>query len=500
MTPNSPAGSQNRTFARYFFYAALAVAALLGLYEIRTFDTFFHLATGRLVLEQGEVPNVDPFSFTFRGAPWENHSWGYQTGLAALYAFGDFFALSLLQAVLACATCALSLLYLRRAPSLVPWGVALSVLPMAAFREVLEARPHMLAFVCLGAALHVTLEAYRFKDEKRLWFLLPVYLVWVTAHGSHLLMFVILALAITSTWLEKQHKLARSFALAFTLAILLCATLAPDAFFQGGEHVASTFLETRVHEWAPVTSDVLFGTFQGRAFLGLWLLAIVGLVPLESDSKLLVQFLPRGSLPPLLFGFFGLLAFTSARMLALACLGAAPLFLPYAARALARIAAAVRVGPWASRVSASLGLLACSVVLWTGSADFHVGAGLMSERFPIKAVKALAADPSLQRVYNAYNFGSYLMWERTPQAGVFVDGRAITMYPGEFLERFDQAYFDLSGFEALAEEYAVDCVLMPSKSQRTQKLLQYLSKHPRYKLRYADEVAVLYQRLPSQAP
>ncbi len=500
MNREGPESARMPPYVRNLFIAALGLSALFGLYEIRTFDTFFHLATGRLILEQGEVPAVDPFSFTFRGAPWENHSWGYQTALAALHALGGFSALSLLQAALACATCALGLLSVLRVPSLFPWAIALSVLPHAAFREVLEARPHMLAFVCLGATLHVTLEVYRRNLPLRLLILMPVYLVWASSHGSHLLMFVILALAIASALIEKQRKLAMTFALTCMGALLLCAALAPGAFYQGGEHVASSFLETSVREWAPVTPDVLLYSFQGRAFFGIVLLSVLGILPLATDTHSLKHGLTRGPLPPLLFACFVLLAFTSLRMLALCSIGAAPLFLPFAARALARIAAQVRLGAASARFVPALALLALSAVLWTGRADFQLGAGLMDSRFPVHAVDALRRDPALKRVYNAYNFGGYLMWERTPQAGVFVDGRAITIYPASFLTRFEQAYVDARRFEELATEYAVDSVLMPTKSPRTQRLLGYLRNHPRYALRYEDEVATLYQRLPVHAP
>jgi hypothetical protein len=54
--------------------ACLALAACAGLYRIRTFDTLFHLASGRFIVRNGRVPTTDPFSFSFRGAPWINHS------------------------------------------------------------------------------------------------------------------------------------------------------------------------------------------------------------------------------------------------------------------------------------------------------------------------------------------------------------------------------------------------------------------------------------------
>src|SRR5687767_1387895 len=38
-------------------------------------DFWFHLKTGEYIVFNGIVPNTDPFSFTFHGAPWMVHGW-----------------------------------------------------------------------------------------------------------------------------------------------------------------------------------------------------------------------------------------------------------------------------------------------------------------------------------------------------------------------------------------------------------------------------------------
>ena len=43
-----------------------------GLYDP---DYFWHLTTGHLIASTGQVPTVDPFSFTWAGQPWTLHEW-----------------------------------------------------------------------------------------------------------------------------------------------------------------------------------------------------------------------------------------------------------------------------------------------------------------------------------------------------------------------------------------------------------------------------------------
>ena len=44
-----------------------ALSAMRGIFDP---DYFWHVATGRLILETGRIPIVDPFSFTWAGRPW----------------------------------------------------------------------------------------------------------------------------------------------------------------------------------------------------------------------------------------------------------------------------------------------------------------------------------------------------------------------------------------------------------------------------------------------
>jgi hypothetical protein len=155
--------------------AALALAAFAALYEIRTYDTLFHLAAGRYIVEHGELPARDPFSFTFRGAAWVNHSGAFQVLLAGLYAAGGFGLLSLYQALIAAILCGLALFALRdRSHAQCAFGAVLAALPYCAFREVLEARPHVVGFVCLAGLLSLTLHANRAARPRVVWFALPL--------------------------------------------------------------------------------------------------------------------------------------------------------------------------------------------------------------------------------------------------------------------------------------------------------------------------------------
>ena len=63
---------------------------LILLYRGRSFffkdqGSFWHTVTGQLILQRGNLPATDPFSFTFQGQPWMLHEWLAQIIMAFLY-------------------------------------------------------------------------------------------------------------------------------------------------------------------------------------------------------------------------------------------------------------------------------------------------------------------------------------------------------------------------------------------------------------------------------
>src|SRR2546426_308889 len=48
-------------------------------------DIWWHLASGRYMVQHGLLPRTDVFSFTANGRPWINHEWLFQ--IAAFLSF-----------------------------------------------------------------------------------------------------------------------------------------------------------------------------------------------------------------------------------------------------------------------------------------------------------------------------------------------------------------------------------------------------------------------------
>jgi hypothetical protein len=416
-----------------------------------------------------------------------------------LHRVGGFALLSLHQAITATVLAGLGLAAIRRQRELLPLAAPLMTTPLLAFREVLEARPHVLGFIGLSLTLLVALEANAAQRPRLLAWLAPIYAGWAITHGSHLLALVVAAAALPSLLLHDRKRVV-PWLLCLASLLALCLWLAPSALLQGRAHIASGFLEGSVSEWYPVALGELLQHASGLTFLACLALtwsgaALVHLGAGERGSRFASALYPL-----LLLATFSVLAFSSRRMIPLLLLGAAPLWLPYASHALLR---ALHALPRVPRVLVPFGWIACWGALFAalalGGAMFQTGLGLQQDRFPSAAVAAIRRQGHITRIYNAYNFGGYLMFEGVPAAGVFIDGRALTLYPPEFLAMFERAYRDPDLFEALVERFAIDGALLPVDSERAAALRAYLDRSPHWHGTYRDSVAVVYERARSHS-
>jgi hypothetical protein len=69
----------------------VVVAALTAVFALRRlddFDTWWHLASGRWIVEHASVPHVDVFSYTVPDHVWINLQWLYDVLLYATYRIG----------------------------------------------------------------------------------------------------------------------------------------------------------------------------------------------------------------------------------------------------------------------------------------------------------------------------------------------------------------------------------------------------------------------------
>lgn len=174
---------------RLLILLVFVVGALAGYFYAATRpgdpDMFWHLATGRWILEHGAVPTTDVFSWwgIANHRPWVAQEWLFGLGAFAAFTAGGYTAL---YAVIGAFEGLLAVLFyvLGRLRGLsTPWALGMALLGMAGTLHYVVPRPQIVTY-CLMLLMMVLLE------KKRFWWALPVIALGVNLHGGVWIVFV----------------------------------------------------------------------------------------------------------------------------------------------------------------------------------------------------------------------------------------------------------------------------------------------------------------------
>jgi tetratricopeptide (TPR) repeat protein len=211
----------------------IAIAFLLGCYELGDSDVWWHLRGGEWILENGKSPQLDPFTFGSEDRVWVDIHWAYEVVLALAYRAGGARALILLAAAVGAVAFLVCLMARRRG-----WPVSVAILAWApalvlfAFR--LDPRPEILSLLFLGCYLAIL---WRIEDRPALVWLLPVIQVlWVNVQGLFILGPILLGLFVIShsadqfvgrrrgtlTWGPERQRWWRHVGGGFCAVVLAC--------------------------------------------------------------------------------------------------------------------------------------------------------------------------------------------------------------------------------------------------------------------------------------
>lgn len=166
------------------------LAFVLGLFPMWDFDVWTHLKTAEVMLERGEWPRTDWFTYTSPDAPWINVYWLFQLGIFGLWTLGGASLLVIVKAMFGALTVGLALLARRPGWSF-PLTTAAWIVPLLSLGGRLYVRPETVSLVLLAATLTVLFHARR--APRWAWALPALQLLWANCHGFFVLGLVALA-------------------------------------------------------------------------------------------------------------------------------------------------------------------------------------------------------------------------------------------------------------------------------------------------------------------
>lgn len=399
--------------------AALTALLLLGLFSTEVADTDFwwHLKTGELVLETGQLPAPDPFAYTTdlgeESYPGEEkvryfnltHEWLSQAFWRLLYGAGGFPLLVLWKALLLTTACGLAGYLAWRSTRHVSVGCLAALAGSPVLWMFASDRPALLTFALVPIFVTI-LELWRDGgSNRRLWALPPLAVIWANSHGGFFMGWVVLGCyAVEALGSERRKPLW--IAAAVSVAV---SGLNPSGFGIVGilAGYRQSFLTQTLIEWSrpplwgpPYVFQILLYATAAVLLLRLRKLRI-------AHGLLFVAF---GAASLLAFRNLPLIAFTAPWLLAVYGWPLLESRIPPMGR---KSAPAVAAG----LVIVLLGFLGSQGSL------FQLRAA--EWKFPAEAAQFIQDTKPSGRMFNTYEYGGYLIWELGPEIQTFIDGRAL---------------------------------------------------------------------------
>src|SRR5262245_34081024 len=176
-------------------------------------DTWWHLATGRYVVEHRSVPDTDPFSHFGREehVPWVAYSWLHEVGLYGAYSAGGVGGVLAFRHLLASLSFLTVAWFLLRGSCGRGRSLAVLALVTGTLIPMTLERPwhYTIAFTTLS--LHATIELRAGAPPRRFWWLIPVSALWANLHIQFVLGLGVLGLGLLATAVEPRRSPNRPY-------------------------------------------------------------------------------------------------------------------------------------------------------------------------------------------------------------------------------------------------------------------------------------------------
>ncbi len=460
-------------------------------------DYYWHLETGRLIVQNRALTAADPFSFMYEGQHWVLHEWLFQLVLYLAYAgLGDV-GVRLLCAVTGAAFFGVLFTTSWRLSARAGVAITLTLASLPLLYPFIEPRPQIATLLLFALFLRALLFA-KYLDDHRLVRWLPLLMApWVNLHGGYAVgLAVVWAFAaLEGARLMMRAETAMPVAQLRSLGIvavlcLLASFLNPD----GPAHLLYPFQIVNMEatkelvEWHPPTLESLYGKLY---FLcaGLFALCLIYRRRRPDLTEMGLSGLMIGA------GFASLrhVPFALLTMIALASWslrGGLLLANPLAKVAVKWRRPAAGDTPPLGRTEALLNFLACALLV-LGAAFYYPSLAskqdvMLQKAMPVGAADFMQAHRIDGRMFNSLHFGGYLIHRFQGRQLVFIDGRTDLYGDRLFREHLDIER-GRDGWDRLLEKYGIDLILCPPEAP----VRRLLRDRGDFALVYEDRTAVI---------
>jgi len=517
-------------WAVIFFFIMVFI---MGLIKIYSPDLGFHLKSAEWIIEHKQFIHHDSFSYGSYGHKYFDLQWLYQLLIYSLYKTGGETALVIANAFLITVSFLLVWFRFMKNTSIDKTNIKLGLFAFMAILFVqpltFEVRPYVLSWIFLNLTLYF-LESYKRGNQKALFYLPVIMLLWINTHSLAILGLVTVAIYNAGRYLEKG-KIDKK--------LMLYSGLCFVAFFINPYFVEGFFYP--LSQFGIISGNSLFKSYLGELRSPFTVKEIEMLGSRYFISPLFIIHLSA------LFSLFTILRSVKQKQFTDALLLAAYLFLLYLANRnygifiivslplivkyllnwpglrknkktlhqkpgkdkkknkVTEESKLVVATPSGRKLYKRLSFGAIFIALFitiTSITDsysifrhspYRFGFTFDNDQLPVKATNFLIKNQLKGKLLNHLDFGGYLMAHF--QEKVFIDGR-MDLFREDFFKKYYESLTVRNGIKNLLDEFNPDIVIFPYlKASYWWDYFLSNRKQSGYKAVYFDGLSVIYLKV-----
>ena len=477
------------------------VFTYINMGQIAPNDFWWHMAIGRDILTNRQIPLYDIYSFTMQGQPYPSYQmfWLMETWFYTLFSIGGAQLVIFLHSLVITGTYAIILILCWQNSH--KWGVTTLCLFFAIALGIYawNVRPQAISFL-IGSLFLYAIHAYR-QGANKVWLLVfPLgMLIWVNSHGSFPVGLVLIGIwlgdEVFNFVIARRRDGVTELKSLYVAGIILLITTAFCFINPRGIRIVtylSTMIsnpavQTSIPEWAAPSFISPIGPLFFASML--FSILVLALSPRRPSFFQLLTFL-----------VFSFLALRTTRGVVWFGLVMAPILANHLSL-ITEMYYPVKKQSHSQRkfVKVNLFFLGALILLAVASLPWardYLPIPLERKKYiaqdtPVSATEYIMNQKMPNNLFNDMGFGSYLIWAAQPNNKVFVDPR-IELYPPEVWTDYHIISNGIPGWEQRLENYDAQ-TLMLSKTYQ-EKLIDELMESSLWELVYQDEIAVIYTK------
>jgi len=479
----------NKSIVKVFSIYVFAFSFLFASKPANDADIWFHLKTGQEIIQTGLIPRTEIYSSTNYGIPFVAHGWLSGLLFYVVYSSIGLRTLTFLTALLA----ALAFWIVFRRTRSHPFIAGLATL-LAVWAAVptLGVKPRV--FTLLFASVYLALLDNFAREGKgrRIWWLIPLMVVWVNLHGGFFIGSALIAVTLIGVPLDAWaagENVRTVWPRVKTLALVFVGCLLAGLVNPYGVKMYTVSLQVLTSPvFQETVVDWLSPDFHRREFLPLLLLISLTSAALALSPK---RVRPRELLLLLLMLYSTL---KTNRQVAIFALVAAPLLAEHLYNWLVSTSFGRSFKQLPSSYSSKTTKLAYLLLLPLLAFGFRLKSTVYGPPnqqrllLPINAVQYLREREIKGNTFTDPNvWGAYILWA-LPSNPVYIDGRGV--YPEEFVREYVDIISGKIDWRPPFDRYGVKLVMIKPNSY----LARELGMESGWQRLYEDEMAVVFER------